>query len=211
MKIILKGQNEIRGIAPSPVEAAKWWQWILSIARPYNPLESGNTSQNQGLPFLCLACTGGGEDMNRIFSISGADAKKDILVPVFTSAYSNAELGSGTTDYELLAKARDDVKNPKQLELNIDDLDLRNLQEHYVECGPFKVNLPPDHILDEKIPPGTYRAMSAGYWLKISHLPGGSTHMIKFGGTGRNGFHTRVGYVMNTPNQEMVVSTVRQA
>ena len=32
--------------------------------------------------------------------------------------------------------------------------------------------------------------------------------MIKFGGTGRNGFHTRVGYVVNTPNQELVISTI---
>lgn len=57
MKIVLRGAVEIEGFAPTPYETAQWWKWILSI-----PLQSGISDSSQIYPFLCLACTGGGED-----------------------------------------------------------------------------------------------------------------------------------------------------
>ena len=89
----------------------KYWQWIYSIPKGENPLETGNIShQNyQEQSFLCLPCTGGGEDCSRTLTMSKEDVKKDILIPVFASAYSTAELGENATEDKLLDHARDDV------------------------------------------------------------------------------------------------------
>jgi hypothetical protein len=196
-------QLQINGVKPSPDETAIWWCWVLSIPKPDNPLRGGSITKNQDQPFLCLACTGGpgctggGEDHNRIFNMKAVDAGKDILVPIFSTEYSTAELGANATHDQLLSHAREDVNNAL-LELIIDSVPLQSLEQYYVESGPFQVYLPPNHILENNIAPGTYQAACAGYYLKLNHFPSGR-HMIKFGGTAQNGFHTSVTYVMNSP------------
>jgi hypothetical protein len=197
-KIVLNNKSEIVGDRPEPYEVTKWWQWILSFDKYNNPLEGINVKQN--LPFLCLACTGGGEDVTRKMRLQTRDAEKDLLIPIFTSEYSTAELGSDASDARLLSQAKDDVRHPIYLELIIDEKPVQNIERFYVEAGPFAFKLPPQHILDnDKIVPGVYRAMCAGYWMKLKSLRGGGRHEIQFGGTGRNGFHTKVRYSIEVP------------
>ena len=173
----------------------KYWQWIYSLPKGENPLETGNSSRQKHKyqSFLCLPCTGGGEDCSRTFNIQPEDAKKDILIPVYTAACSTAELGANTNDEKLLSLVRDEVTDPVHIEVGIDG---KPLQPYYVESSFFEVDIPSNPIFDITAPPGKYRALSAGYWHKLGPLPIGR-HVIRFGGTGRNGFHTKVEYVVN--------------
>lgn len=202
MKITLKGNSETTGVPPTPGEACNWWEWILSIPSRDNPLNGVTPSGN--LPLTYLACTGGGEDTNRFLSVRPTDAQKDLLVPIFTSEYCTAELGEEASDERLLAQARGDVRDPKRLELIIDEKPIDHLERFYVEGGPFHVSLPPKHILDYQIKPGRYRAMCAGYWMKIKPTRAFGNHTIQFGGTGQNGFHTRVKYGIKTLNAPLI-------
>ena len=73
------------------------------------------------------------------------------------------------------------------------------LTPYYVETEPFEVTVPANHMLEnEEAPPGTYRAIAAGYWHKLKPLTSGK-HVVIFGGTGENGFHTKVAYEINVP------------
>jgi hypothetical protein len=208
LKILLNDKSGSIGIRPEPYETAKWWQWILSFDKANNPLDGAHTSQN--LPFLCLACTGGGEDMGRKLQVHTRDAEKSLLIPIFTSEYSTAELGSGASDEELLSQAKDDVKDPKHLELIIEDRSIPTVEQFYVEAGPFTIQLPPHHILDDdRIMAGIYRAMCAGYWMKVKPIQRRDNLIIQFGGTGRNGFHTKVRYTIEIPSQDVVIDPLR--
>jgi hypothetical protein len=109
-------------------------------------------------------------------------------------------MGIDASDERLLSQAKSDVKDPKHLELVIGDQSVPNMEHFYVEAGPFAIKLPPDHILDDDtIMAGTYKAMCAGYWMKLKPVRGQDNLVIQFGGTGRNGFHTKVRYSITTP------------
>jgi hypothetical protein len=208
LKILLSDTSRSIGIRPEPYETVKWWQWILSLDKGNNPLNGANANQN--LPFLCLACTGGGEDMGRKLQVHTRDAEKALLIPIFTSEYSTAELGPGASDQELLSQAKDDVKDPKHLELIIEDRSIPTVEQFYVEAGPFTIQLPPNHILDDdRIMAGKYRAMCAGYWMKLKRFQRRDNLIIQFGGTGRNGFHTKVRYTIEMPSQAVIIDPLR--
>jgi hypothetical protein len=148
--------------------------------------------------------------MERKIQIRKEDAEKALLIPVFTSEYSTAEMGADTSDEKLLCQAKDDVKDPKYLELIIEDQSVPNIKQFYVEAGPFAIQLPPNHILDDDtVKPGTYRAMCAGYWMKLKPIQGKHDFVIQFGGTGRNGFHTKVRYALKMPYQPLVTDPLR--
>ncbi|HEU4443884.1 MAG TPA: hypothetical protein VFR94_04335 [Nitrososphaeraceae archaeon] len=133
-----------------------------------------------------------------------------MLIPIFTSEYSTAELGKDSSDEELLSRAKDDVRNPKQLELIINDQHISDIEKLYVEAGPFIIKLPSNHILDDDtIMPGIYRAMCAGYWMKMKPIQGQGRFDIQFGGTGRNGFHTKVKYAVHLASQPLVINPLK--
>lgn len=173
---------------------SKYWQWIYSYYPGTSPLETGIISYQSigGNDFLCFPCTGGGEDCSRSVTITGSNAKKDILIPVFAAAYNAAELGRDLSQQELLEQAKSDVRNPLSLELTVDG---KPLVPYYVESLPFEVKSPSNKVL--KYSDKNVRiTLSAGYWYKLRHLTDGS-HIIRFGGTGRNLFHTRVQYLID--------------
>ena len=167
----------------------KYWQWIYSQPRDKNPLKSGSIYCNE---FICLPCTGGGEDCGRKVTLSGDDTKKDILVPVFASEYSTAEVRNAS-DEKLRSIARE-MSIPVRMEATLDTVPLI---PYYIESKPFNLELPTNHSLqNENSRGGTYRAVSCGYWNRLKPLPKGK-HIIKFGGTGVNGFFTSVSYKVN--------------
>jgi hypothetical protein len=174
---------------PPPDWTAKYWQWVLSFPNEDNPLNTGKINNEE---FVSLPCTGGGEDCSRRLDLSVDDAKKDILIPVFASEYCTAEVANGT-DQQLLEKVRS-VTTPVHIEVSVDG---KPLTPFYIETEPFEVTVPANHVLEnDKAPSGTYRAVACGYWHKLKPLPAGK-HLIKFGGTGGNGFHTKVAYEIN--------------
>jgi hypothetical protein len=170
---------------------SKYWQWIYSSDADKSPLKTGTTSyqSHNGEDFLCFPCTGGGENCNRSETITAENSKKDILIPVFTAAYNGGELGQTLSRDELLEKAKDDVREPILLEITVDNVPLT---PHYVESLPFRVKVPNNHDTsrgDES----QYITLSAGYWCRLRPLLPG-VHKVRFGGTGRNLFHTKVEY-----------------
>jgi hypothetical protein len=182
-------ENHIENNEPPASWTVKYWQWILSIPRKENPLNTGNINDGE---FLCLPCTGGGEDCGRRLDVSGQDARKDILIPVFTSEYCTGEMINATDD-QLRQKARL-MATPVHMQVSVND---KPLIPYYIETEPFEVTVPSNHILDNiYAPAGRYRAISCGYWHKLKSLPSGR-HLIKFGGTGLNNFHTKVVYDIN--------------
>ena len=56
---------------------------------------------------------------------------------------------------------------------------------------------------------GIYRAMCAGYWMKVKPIQRRDNLIIQFGGTGRNGFHTKVRYTIEIPSQDVVIDPLR--
>ena len=176
---------------PDPRWTVRYWQWVLSNSRPNNPLVTGRVNDDV---FLALPCTGGGEDCNRILNLSGMDRLKDILIPVYCAEYSTAEIPHlNPTVQNLLQSVRDDVTSPIDMECVVDG---SQLESHYIETSPFEISVPDNNLLDENPPKGTYLAIAAGYWHKLSPLAVGR-HVVRFGGTGRNGFHTKVQYTIN--------------
>ena len=171
---------------------AKYWQWIYSKPKDRNPLRTGEISIEE---FMSLPCTGGGEDSGRKVTLSERDSHKDILIPVFASEYCTGEL-PGASDDELLRMARS-LSKPEEMEVTLDGTPLT---PHYIETDPFEISVPNNHMLEnEKAAPGFYRAIACGYWCKINGLAKGK-HLIKFGGSGSNGFFTRVVYEISVPD-----------
>jgi hypothetical protein len=193
---------------PTPDETAEWWKWLLEIAKPNNPLITGNIAQKQDRPFLCMACTGpfkSVEDHGRSHKMSAEDAKKPIMIPVFVAERSEAE--SNANSDQLLNGAREDVANITELELGVDkDLSLttQELQQFYVESSDFHVDLPDNNVLE--VPKRRQsKTASAGIWVKLEPLASGK-HVVRFGGTGGSGaaggtgeFHTKVTYSIEVP------------
>jgi hypothetical protein len=179
---------------PSGQWIEKYWQWIYSLPKGKNPLETGSVSlqYNEGESIICLPCTGGGEACSRTLIIPKENAGKNILIPIFAAACSTAEVGEGYTDKTLLETARNDVLNPIHLEANVDG---RPMQPHYVESAFFEVDIPQHPIFEVLVNRGRHSAASAGFWHKLDSLPPG-LHKVQFGGTGRNGFHTAVEYAV---------------
>ena len=184
---------------PTGPETAKWWDWLLTIPKPDNPLITGNIAQGQVHPFFCMACTGphnSKEDHNRRHDMKTEHVKKPIIIPLFVTEKSEAELGTGA---QLLQAARHDVEEPIHLELKVNNGDVLTLQDkdhYYVESKePFYVDLPENNVLD--VQGGRTKMLSAGYWAKLEPLDSGK-HTITFGGTGgRNNFYTKVTYALN--------------
>ncbi len=178
---------------PDPILTAKYWQWILGIPKDENPLATGKTNNDK---FLALPCTGGGEDCDRTLGLSEGDMARSILIPIYCAEYCTAEvIDHNPTDQRLLQILRDDVCSPLFMECVLDE---QPLEPYYIESPPFEITVPYDNMLDGNPPAGTYRAIAAGYWHLLSPLPRGK-HLVRFGGTGRNGFHTKVQYTIDTP------------
>lgn len=175
----------------------KYWQWIYSSEELQNPLKTGKIScQSDGLDsFLCFPCTGGGEDCGRVVNLSGSDAKRPILIPVFVAAYNSAELDDDLNRHELLEIARGDVREPLSLELTVNG---EVVEPQYLESEGFQVSVLQDNhrqTSDEE----RYETFSAGYWRTLEPLSDGR-HIIQFGGKGRNGFMTKVRYEVTVTN-----------
>lgn len=159
---------------------AQWWQWVLGIPAPQNPLldETGEFA---------------GEDQpykgNKVFFLVGVfnesgQAERSITVPQGTSFFFpllNVVFIEEGTVPEMRAAAADLIDNAVDfVYVSVDGVDMTAFSKR-VASTPFAVRLPDDNVVD--VPSGTYApAVSDGYWFYLPPLSKG-THTLEFGGS----------------------------
>jgi hypothetical protein len=156
---------------------AKWWQWVLSIAKTKNPVvdQTGeNCANNQSGPVWFLAGTVQGQ-AERTCTIP---ANKAILFPVINVEASIAE-GDGTTEEELEARVKFEMDQITDMRAMISGTNVNELKQYRIKSPPFDVTLPVDNMLG--LPAQTTRMMSEGYWLFLKPLEPGKYDLYSFG------------------------------
>jgi hypothetical protein len=102
---------------------------------------------------------------------------QDILIGVFTSAYSKEE-AKVSTDADAFKRARGEVENPQEVVLKINGTVHKPI---YIENeAGFTVNAPPDNVM--QLPAGNYNYFAAGYFYRLKP-EAGRKYIIEFGGT----------------------------
>ena len=156
---------------------ARWWQWVLSMAKTENPLVDGtaeNCANNQSGPVWFLAGTLKGST-ERSCTIP---ADKAILFPVINFESSVAE-GDGTTDEELAARAKSEMDQITNMQAMISGTNVNELKQYRIQSPPFNVTLPADNVLG--LPAQTTKMISEGYWLFLKPLEPGNYDLYSFG------------------------------
>ena len=156
---------------------ARWWQWILSVAKTENPIVDGNgknCANNQTGPVWFLAGTFKGP-AERSCTIP---ADKAILSPVINFEASVAE-GDGTTDEELSARAKFEMDQITNMRAMISGINVNELNQYRIQSPPFNVTLPADNVLG--LPAQTTKMISEGYWLFLKPLEPGNYDIQSFG------------------------------
>ena len=156
---------------------ARWWQWVLSMAKTTNPLvdDNGkNCANNQTGPVWFLAGTLKGP-AERSCTIP---ADKAILLPVINVEASAAE-GDGTVEEELAACVKFEMDQITDMRAMISGTDINELKQYRVQSPLFDVTLPADNVLG--LPAQTTKMMSEGYWLFVKPLETGKYDLDSFG------------------------------
>jgi hypothetical protein len=156
---------------------ARWWQWVLSIAKTENPLvdENGKScaiNQNGPVWFLAGTLKGPAERSCAI------PADKAILFPVINFEASVAE-GDGTKDEELAARAKFEMDQITNIRAMISGTNVNELKQYRIQSPPFNVTLDEDNVLG--LPAQTTKMMSEGYWLFLKPLEPGTYDLYSFG------------------------------
>jgi len=156
---------------------ARWWQWILSVAKTENPLVDGNSrncANNQTGPVWFLAGTLKGP-AERSCTIP---ADRAILFPVINVEASVAE-GDGTTEEELAARVKFEMDQITDIRAVISETNVDELKQYRIQSPLFNVTLPADNVLG--LPAQTTKMMSDGYWLFLKPLEPGKYGLNSFG------------------------------
>jgi hypothetical protein len=156
---------------------ARWWQWVLSIAKTENPLvdENGkNCANNQSGPVWFLAGTLKGPAERSCI----IPADKAILFPVINVEASVAE-GDGTTDEELAARAKFEMDQITDMRAMISGTNVNEVKQYRIQSPSFNVTLPTDNVLG--LPAQTTKMISEGYWLFLKPLEPGKYDLNSFG------------------------------
>jgi hypothetical protein len=156
---------------------ARWWQWVLSIAKTENPLvdDTGrNCANNQSGPVWFLAGTLKGPAVRSC----AIPADKAILFPVINVEASVAE-GDGTTDEELAACVKFEMDQITDMRAMISGTNVNGVKQYRIQSPSFNVTLPTDNVLG--LPAQTTKMMSEGYWLFLKPLEPGKYDLNSFG------------------------------
>ena len=156
---------------------ARWWQWVLSLAKTENPLvdDTGrNSANNQNGPVWFLAGTLKGP-AERSCTIP---AHKAILFPVINVEASAAE-GDGTTEKELAARIKFEMDQITDMGAMISGTNVNELKQYRIQSPSFNVTLPTDNVLG--LPAQTTKMISEGYWLFLKPLEPGKYDLNSFG------------------------------
>ena len=163
---------------------AQWWQWILEQPATGNPnLDSTGADAGNGQPpkdVFFLAGTFGPDPVTRTFTVPADTA-------LFLPLLNNLGLApkpapqpkpNGNQVPQLKALAAPFVDSATGLNVTLDGVSLLG-SETRVKSPVFHFTEPDQ---DSLLGPGTFTAVSDGYWLFLGPLPPG-TYELKFGGT----------------------------
>ena len=156
---------------------ARWWQWVLSIAKTENPIvdDTGKNCANyQSGPVWFLAGTRKGP-AERSCTIP---AGKAILFPVINVEASVAE-GDGTTEEALAARVKFEMDQITDMHVMINGTNVNELKQYRIQSPPFNVTLRPDNVLG--LSAQNTKMISEGYWLFLKPLEPGRYDLNSFG------------------------------
>jgi len=158
--------------------SAKWWNWLFSIPPSKNPIVDDHPCdvKQSGNFFFLVGTFGGSAERNCTIS-----KNKAIFFPVINIV---ATLDKNDPNFNTLDKVRkavsDYVDGATNLKASIDGVSIKNFDSLRAQSPPFKLKVPSDNI--GGFPPGTYVAISDGYWVALKPLSVGE-HTIKFSGS----------------------------
>jgi hypothetical protein len=159
-----------------PQWSEKWWQWMVSIPQPQNPLNDDtgkNCGQGQNNPNVWFMTGTGSGTVVRSCTIPSSKA---ILIQPAGNECSYAENPSLKTESELrsCAIAGDQVNS---IHVSIDGKNLRNLQNYIVQTPLFDLTFPANNIFGA--PAGPSKGVSHAYMIFLQPLSAGR-HDIHF-------------------------------
>ena len=167
---------------------AQWWQWLLSIPAPTNPLfdaTGANCALGQVNNVWFLAGTGSSGSVSRSCTIPAGRSLFFPLVNVVFAAFPNDPPEERTEEF---VRAHATCTNVQFQEVTIDGAKVSNPAQYFT--GPsgslspiFNAVVPPDNLFG--LPAGTVTGPDAeqGYYLFLRPLPPGS-HTIRWLVTG---------------------------
>lgn len=185
-------QGDISVTEPTRKLTVQWWQWIVSIPPEDNPLldSTGEKCQegNMGNIFF-LVGTLGGSAVVRECTISEG---QEIFFPIINQICIDKPGGFGEPPRDFdppiggpgscQEQNESFIDQASDLEVTIDGVSIENLQDFRVQSYPFPLKAQEDNLLGALgVPPGTYIAISDGYWIVVESLPEGE-HTIHFAG-----------------------------
>jgi hypothetical protein len=192
-------------VAFSPAEAplgrsygnwgAAWWQWVLNIPEPSNPLldESGaHCAQRQDEEAWFLAGNFGGSS-ERACTISAA---KSIFFPIVNGFMCVEESDPSIDTVEKLRPLLNYGFMNASLNATLDGAAIADLSSFRATSDVFTLSLGDENVFGEP-PMDIPGCLSDGYWIMLKPLPPGP-HTLRFGGeTPNTGFSLDVTYHLN--------------
>lgn len=154
----------------------KWWQWMVSIPEPTNPLKD-NTGKNCGInqndPNVWFLTGAGSGNVVRACTIPSGRA---ILIQPAGNECSFAENPSLKTEADLrkCAIAGNQVSS---IHVSIDGISLQNLEHYIVQTPLFNLTLPQNNLFGA--PAGPTKSVSDAYMTFLAPLTPGN-HVIHF-------------------------------
>ena len=160
-------------------DVIKYWQNILGTPINKNPATDPDGSRHDvSTTPVYFASHARGQVSRKLNDIS---AGKSIIVPINPVSIAQPHVPSGSVD-DCKKHAREDEDSASEASITIDDgvtFTLKELQRCRVHTQPFEVDVPENAIADT--PPGRWKAVADGYYVKIKPLPPGP-HKINFKG-----------------------------
>jgi hypothetical protein len=190
----------------------KWWQWLVSIPTPSNPVNDTtgkNCMVDQKGPVWFLAgptaeykALSGQHSVERSCTIPSGKA---ILFPVINSQCNFLQGYWNHKDPNLLYELKSCPKNNligvvnSSLKASIDGLKLQKLEKYQVASSPFNATFPKNNILGVKHGNSANTTMASnGFWVFLQPLAP-ANHELQFGGL------TSLGYTKN--NTDFITNT----
>jgi len=174
---------------------ANFWKWVISIPQQNNPNNDPTGEKcaiNQNDPNVWyLAPTFGGA-AERTCTIP---KEKAILFPLLAGECNYLENPELKTESDLRTCAmQSNDQGSRSMDVTIDGVKLKNLENYRVQFGLFDVTFPENNIFSVK--PGNTKVVSDGFWVFLKPLAVGK-HELEFSASiidpsGVNDYNTHI-------------------
>jgi hypothetical protein len=162
-----------------PRWTVRWWRWLLSFPKEYNPaldISGGYSDQRQDDSNVWfLAGTFGGLAERKCRIPSG----KAILMPVINYECSFAEEPLITTRNGLESKCKSEIDDIKKVSFLIDETIVSDLSPYRIRSPLFSIQLRDNNVLG--LEPCLTKMISDGFWVFLRPLTIGRHHVRAFG------------------------------